>query len=42
MGGQFQLYAANDHFAGAVIEVDGVGYEFVSSVTAAEIEQARQ
>lgn len=35
--GHLQLYCANDHFAGHVIEIDGVGYEFCTSVNAEDI-----
>lgn len=27
---RFELWQKNDHFAGYVIEIDGVGYEFIS------------
>lgn len=27
--GNREVWAANDHFAGYVIEIDGIGYEFV-------------
>lgn len=30
--GQFQLWAKNDHHSGYVIEIDGIGYEFCSSI----------
>lgn len=29
--GNFALYIQNDHFAGHVVEIDGIGYEFVTS-----------
>jgi excisionase family DNA binding protein len=34
--GQVELWIQNDHYAGYVVEIDGAGYEFVASVTAAE------
>jgi hypothetical protein len=30
--GRIEVWAENDDFAGYVIEIDGVGYEFVSSL----------
>lgn len=36
-GGHLALYCENDHFAGHVIEIDGRGYEFCSSVNAGDI-----
>jgi len=29
--GRVELYAQNDHYAGHVIEIEGKGYEFLSS-----------
>ena len=31
-GDKVELWHKNDHFAGAVIEIDGVGYEFIRTV----------
>ena len=39
--GQTQLFARNDTFSGWVVVVDGEGYEFVSSVTAADISRLK-
>lgn len=33
--GQLELWVANDHHFGYTIEIDGVGYEYISSVSAA-------
>lgn len=30
--GHLMLYCANDHYAGHVIDIDGVGYEFCANV----------
>ena len=30
--GKRELWAKNDHFAGYVLEIDGVGFEFVATV----------
>ncbi len=30
--GDLELWTENDHFAGYVIEIDGIGYEFVRSI----------
>jgi hypothetical protein len=35
--GNLMLYCEKDDFAGHVIEIDGVGYEFCTSVTTADI-----
>jgi hypothetical protein len=35
--GVLQLWVANDDYAGFVLEIDGVGYEFVTSVNAEDI-----
>ncbi len=31
--GSRELWQANDHFAGYVIEIEGVGYEFARGIT---------
>lgn len=33
----FKLYSMNNHFAGYVLEIDGVGYEFQCSLTIDEV-----
>ena len=35
--GVLQFWVANDQYAGYVLEIDGIGYEFVSSVNAEDI-----
>jgi hypothetical protein len=30
--GNFAMYTKNDNYAGHVVEIDGIGYEFVSSL----------
>lgn len=37
--GELSLWCANDHYAGYVIEIDEIGYEFCTSIRAEAIEK---
>lgn len=40
--GDLEIWAPNDHFAGYVIEIAGVGYEFVTSICRAALGMYRK